>query len=486
MKVRRWLFMVIALILVIVFISLPSLTGCTQPASPSAPATTQAVTSAPVTSKAPTQITTPTPVKKLVIGIKQKGENFEILSSSSQIPETATVDTNVFEWLFDREPSLQGLGKIIPGLCESWKTSPDGKTLQCTLRKGVKFQSGDSLTTSDVTFSLNRINATTGNNLFFTWLANLERIEVVDDYNFTIYFKNPDVNFIAYRGIPIGSKKYFDRVGEQEFVKHPVGTGPYKIVDSQIGQSVTLEAFNDYWGGAPSIKQVQFRYVSEDSTRLAMLKTGEADIITQIPLPMLADVQKTKGLKAITGDPTSGRSIRIKIQNLNPKTPWYDIRVRQAIAMAINRESIVKDIMYDMVKSWPALAPGEIGYDATVQHYPYDPAKAKALLAEAGYSSGFDMPINWMDTGLYGMKETIEAVCSYLIAVGIRAKPVQWDAPKWAEFNMAAKGNPDKDYALLGAGMFAATPVALTGITDQFSSMGAISAYFNKDLDAVV
>ena len=461
----------------------------TQPASPSAPATTQSPTqsssSAPATSKAPTQAAAASPAQKLVIAIKQNGEDFEILSlphNCRKPPQSTQISTTGYG---TESPILKAWNRI-PGLCESWNISPDGKTLQCTLRKNVKFQSGDPLTTADVIFSLNRINATTGNNLFYNWVANIDHISVADDYNFTIYFKTPDEDFIPWRGIPIGSKTYYDRVGEQEFVKHPVGTGPYKIVDAQTGQSVTLEAFNDYWGGAPAIKQVQFRYVTEDTTRLAMLKTGEADIITQVPLPMLADIQKTKGLKTLTGDPSSGRAIRLKLQNLNPKTPWSDIRVRQAMVMAINQESIVNDIMYGMVKSWPACAPGEIGYDATVQNYPYDPAKAKSLLAEAGYANGFDMDLNWMDTGLYGMKETVAALASYLNAVGIRAKPVQWDAPKWAEYNMSAVGNPDKDYALIGAGNFAATPDILTGIHDQYSSMGAITCYFNKDLDALV
>jgi peptide/nickel transport system substrate-binding protein len=453
------------------------ISSCAKSTSPSSPATAAASTTAPATSSKPA--TTSATTKPLVIAIKQLGENFDILSAGSFYPNISNIINNVNEKLLAQEPNPSGTGKMIPGLAETWTISPDGKVIQFTLRKGVKFHSGDPLTTADVVFSFNRWMQQPSNK---TSYSTVDRIEVVDDYNFKVYFKSPDYTFMLLLGFPIGSKAYFDRVGEQEFVLHPVGTGPYKFVTLKAGEYVDLETFDGYWGQKPAIKQVRFRFVAEDSTRVAMLKTGEADFTTQVPYPLIADIQKTKGLKTVIG-PAGGRTVFIKYQNVNPKTPWYDKRVRQAIAIAINREAIVKDVMSGYVVSYPGMGPGDVGYDPDLKHYEFNPTKAKALLAEAGYSSGFDMDINWMGGEITGVKETAEAVASYLNAVGIRAKLVGWEAPKWAEYNMKASGKPDMDFVNMGIGSYVSYPDSLF---KSWTKDGVYSSYFSDELTNMI
>jgi peptide/nickel transport system substrate-binding protein len=416
---------------------------------------------------------------KITVVVKQPLKNTEILSSGMEYPNVLAVLTNVYEYYLGQETVFDSMGKVIPGLAESWSISPDGKTMQFTLRKGVKFQSSDPLTTADIQFSFDRAQK----DAFIGGMYNsLDHLEVVDDYHFNIYFKTPDVTFIPYLGYPVESKAYHDRVGEAEFVAHPVGTGPYKIVDFKSGEYIDLEAFNDYWGGAPAIKQVRFRFVAEDSTRAAMLKTGEADMIAQVPYPMVSDINKTKGLKTLST--TAGnRTVYIKFQNVNPKTPWYDIKVRQAFALAINRDSIVKDIEYGLVQSYPALGPGDIGYDPQLQHYEFNPTKAKALLAEAGYPHGLDMTLNYMNGEIYGLKETTEAVAANLVVVGFRVKLVAWDPSKWAKYNVNASNNPDMDYVSLGIAGIARVLDSTAGLYNQYSAVTKYAGYFNKEVN---
>ncbi len=422
---------------------------------------------------------TPTTAKKLVVAVKAPVENLEILSSGMQYPNILAVVTNVYEYYLGREPVAAGLGKVVPGLAESWSVSTDGKIMQFTLRKGVKFHSGDPLTTADVQFSFERAKK----DAFIGGMyKSLDHLEMVDDYTFKVYFTTADVSFIPGLGYPVGSKKYYDRVGEAEFVKHPVGTGPYKYVDFKTGQYVELEAFADYWGGAPSVKQVRFVFAPEDSTRVAMLKTGEADMISQVPYPLVLDINKTKGLKTV-GTAVGNRTVYMKFQNVNPKTPWYDIRVRQAYAIAINREAIVKDVEYGLVQSYPALGPGDIGYDSGLQHYEYNPKKAKELLVAAGYPNGLDLTLNFMNGEVYGLKETTEAVASYLNQAGFKVKLVAWDPPKWAEYNTKASNNPDMDYVSLGIAGIANVLDSTSGLINQYSTVTSFAGYFNKTVN---
>jgi peptide/nickel transport system substrate-binding protein len=492
-KGRKLLVIIPVFLSLVLLLLLPACTSTPTSTSPTA-------STAPVTSTSPATSTTPaistsakpststavattvaasTPAKKMVIAIKAFGDNYEMLSSAMSYPNIVTVAANVFERFVNREPSANGIGKVIPGLCESWTISPDGLQIQFTLRKGVKFHSGDPLTTADIQFSYERALK----DPFVKGNFTIDHLQIVDDYHFTYFFKTPDVTFIAAElGYPVESKKYYDRVGEAEFVKHPVGTGPYKIVDFKSGEYIDLEAFADYWGGAPAIKQVRFRFVAEDSTRVAMLKTGEADMINQVPYPIVADINKTKGLKTLSTS-AGNRTVFIKFQNVNPKTPWYDIRVRQAFALAINRDSIVKDIQYNLVQSYPALGPGDIGYDPQLPHYEFNPTKAKSLLAEAGYSKGLKLTLNYMSGEIYGLKETAEAVAAYLNQAGFIVDLVSWEGPKWAEYNMKASNNPDMDYISMGIAGVANVPDSTSGLYNQYSRKTQYAGYFNQTVN---
>jgi peptide/nickel transport system substrate-binding protein len=474
---------ILSLILLLLISACTSSTTSTSPSVSISPAISTS-SKAPTSQAASTSSVASAPAKRLVIGTKLAGESFEILISGSQGPNTINVLGNMYEFLLAREASKTEVGKIIPGLAETYTVSPDGKMIQFTLRKNVKFHNGDPLTAADVKFSMDRLVNQKIRAGFIPSFDFYDHVEIVDDYNIRFYFSKPDSSFIPGLGIPVSSKAYYDRVGEEEFVKHPVGTGPYKITDFKTGQYVDLDAFEGYWGPAPAIKQVRFRFAPEDSTRVAMLKTGEADMITQVPYPMYSEINNTKGLKTLA-DSISNRTLFIKFQHVNPKTPWSDIKVRQAFAMAINLDAINKDLLYGLVKCYPVLGPGEVGYDPNLKNYEFNVTKAKALLAEAGYANGLDITYNYMGD-VYGVKESAEAVGSYLNQVGFRTKIVGWEPPKWAEYNAKASNNPEMDYISQGVGNIAGTTDSVQGLVANYTMGRIYSCYFNPEVDAMI
>ena len=224
-----------------------------------------------------------TPERDLVIAYEGIPDTLD-LCSSRHGPTASPIAENVVELLC----GITTDGELVPGLT-SWKIAVDKMSIDFRLREGVKFHSGDPLTTQDVLFSYQRILEKTR----APALREVKDLEIIDDLNFRILFKQPDVLFLKSRAFAVVSKSYYDRVGEAEFVKKVVGTGPYKVVDWKDGESVDLERFDDYWGEKPPIKKVRFRFVKEDTTRIAMLRAGEADMITSTPYAMVSDIEKS-------------------------------------------------------------------------------------------------------------------------------------------------------------------------------------------------
>ena len=411
--------------------------------------------------------------RDLLIAYESDPDTLDLLSVRHE-PTALPVAINVMDYLCETTTD----GELIPGLATEWKLSPDKLSLEFTLRKGVKFHSGDPLTTEDVIFSYKRLKEKT-RATEFRWVKG---VEVIDDYTFKVIFTRPDVLFLKYRGFPIGSKKYYERVGEDRFIKEVVGTGPYKVKDWKAGSHLDLERFDDYWGETPEVKKVRFRFVREDTTRVSMLQAGEADMITSTPYPMVGTLEQA-GYKTIKlpAHPTT----QVQFQALNPNVPWYDKRVRLAIAHAIDGDAIVKNLFNDIpARVW--LSPWEVGYDPDLKLYEYNPEKSKKLLAEAGYAKGFEMPLYYWAGRTTGQKETTEAVALYLNAIGIKCNIIGWEPVKMIEA-IRNQWHGKKDAVYVGV---ATPPIAhqvdpVAGLRTSYWSESTISVYDNPELDKV-
>jgi peptide/nickel transport system substrate-binding protein len=309
---------------------------------------------------------------------------------------------------------------LAPSLAESWTASKDGLTYEFVLRKGARFHNGDVVTAEDVKFSFERYRGAAGKTL----KERVASVDVVDPSRVRFRMKNPWPDFMTFFGTPatgaawVVPKKYVEKVGEDGFKKAPIGAGPYRFVSFNPGVELVLEAFEQYWRKTPAVKRLVFRVVPDETTRLAMLKRGEADVAYSIRGALADEIKKTPGL---TLKPTLGPFTEwiLLADQWDPKSPWHDRRVRLAANYAIDRDQLNQAEYLGASRVTGSIIPSAFESAWPAPKYPFDLAKARQLLAEAGYPRGFDAGEISSD---FVYASIIEAVANGLQTVGIRLK----------------------------------------------------------------
>jgi peptide/nickel transport system substrate-binding protein len=307
---------------------------------------------------------------------------------------------------------------MAPALAESWSMSPDGLVFEFVLRKGVRFHNGEPVTAEDVKFSLERYRGTASKML-------KERVAGIETEpgRVRIRLKEPWPDFMAFYAVATGAgwivpKKYVEKVGEDGFKKAPIGAGPYRFVSFTPGVELVLEAFDQYWRKPPSVKRLVFRVVPDDTTRLAALKRGEVDIAYAIWGALAEEVRRTAGLTLKATLVPTPFWVYFADQ-WDPKSPWHDRRVRLAASHAIDRAGINQAENLGFAKITNSIVPASFDFYWQPPLYAYDRARARQLLAEAGYPNGFDAGDYTVDAAFTNVAE---ATVNFLQAVGIRAK----------------------------------------------------------------
>ncbi len=309
---------------------------------------------------------------------------------------------------------------MAPSLAESWSATPDGLAYEFVLRRGVRFHNGDPVTADDVKFSFERYRGTAAS----TYKARIAAVDVVDPQRVRFRFKQPWPDFMTFYGTPatgagwIVPKKYVEKVGDDGFKKAPVGAGPYKFVSFVPGVELVLEANEQYWRKVPNVKRLVFKAVPDESTRLAMLKRGEADVVYSIRGALAEELRRTPGLTLKPNYPP-GTFWLAFVDQWDPKSPWHDRRVRLAANHAIDRNAINQAETLGLSRITASLIPHTFDFYWPAPLYGFDPQKAKQLLAEAGYPNGFDAGDYYCDSSYANVGE---AVVNDLKAVGIRAQ----------------------------------------------------------------
>jgi peptide/nickel transport system substrate-binding protein len=307
-----------------------------------------------------------------------------------------------------------------PCLAESWTASKDGLTYEFTLRKGVKFHNGDPVTADDVKFSFERYKGGGATTL----KARVAAVEVVDPQRVRFRMKQPWPDFMTFYGSPATSagwivpKKYVERVGDDGFKKAPIGAGPYRFVSFNPGIELTLEAYEGYWRKTPAVKRVVLRSVPDESTRLVTLKRGEVDVAYGLRGPDADEVRKTPSLALKVILPTVCQWL-VFTEQWDPKSPWANRRVRLAANLAIDRKAFSDAEYLGFGRPAPSIIPRDFEFYWTPPPYVYDPARARQLLAEAGYPRGFDA-VELATDAVFAPES--EATLNGLTAVGIRAR----------------------------------------------------------------
>ena len=309
---------------------------------------------------------------------------------------------------------------MAPSLAESWTMSKDGLTYEFALRKGVTFHNGDAVTAEDVKFSFERYRGSSARALH----DRVARVEIVDALRVRFVLKAPWPDFLTFYATPatgaawIVPKRYVERVGDDGFKRAPIGAGPYKLFSFSPGVEVVMEANESYWRKVPSVKRLVLRAVPDESTRLAMLKRGEADIAYSIRGALAQELAKTPGLTLKPVAATFTEWVTFTEQ-WNPKSPWADQRVRLAASLAINRKEINNAEYLGHGRLSASIIPHVFAFAWPAPAFPYDPERARKLLAEAGYPRGFDA-VEVATDNTYA--PIAEAVVNDLQAVGIRTR----------------------------------------------------------------
>jgi peptide/nickel transport system substrate-binding protein len=323
----------------------------------------------------------------------------------------------VFYALHDAVVKPMPGGAMTPSLAESWSASKDGLTYEFGLRKGVRFHDGTPVTAADVKFSFERYRGAAHKTL----KEHVAAVEAPDPARVRFRLNKPWPDFMTFYASATGAgwivpKAYVERVGDEGFKKAPIGAGPYRFVSFTPGVELVLEAFDQYWRKTPSTKRLVFKVIPDESTRLAALKRGEVDVAYSIRGALAEEMQRTPGLTLKPAVIQAPFWLAF-LDQWDPKSPWHDRRVRLAANYAIDRKAINQAETLGHSKLTWSIVPSTFEFFWQPPAHPYDPAKAKQLLAEAGYPDGFDGGDYYCDASYANLGE---AVLNYLQPVGIR------------------------------------------------------------------
>ncbi len=306
-----------------------------------------------------------------------------------------------------------------PCLAESWSASEDGLTHDFVIRAGAKFHNGEPVTAEDVKFSYERYRGTS-HDLMKERMAS---IETPDPGHVRFKLKKAWPDFLSFYSSATGAgwivpKKYVEQVGDEGFKKAPIGAGPYKFVSFTPGVELVLEAFEGYWRKVPSVKRLVMKVIPDEGTRSAALKRGEIDIAYSIRGELADELQQTPGL-ALKPVVLQAPNWLYFPEQWDPKSPWYDVRVRQAANLAIDREGMSKALFLGYCKITDSIVPYTFDYYWQPPAAVYDPARAKQLLAAAGHPKGFDAGLLYCDASYSNMAEVS---LNNLATIGINLK----------------------------------------------------------------
>jgi len=306
-----------------------------------------------------------------------------------------------------------------PCLAESWSASEDGLTHDFVIRAGAKFHNGEPVTAEDVKFSYERYRGTS-HDLMKERMAS---IETPDPSHVRFKLRKAWPDFLSFYSSATGAgwivpKKYVEQVGDEGFKKAPIGAGPYKFVSFTPGVELVLEAFEGYWRKVPSVKRLVMKVIPDEGTRSAALKRGEIDIAYSIRGELADELQQTPGL-ALKPVVLQAPNWLYFPEQWDPKSPWYDVRVRQAANLAIDREGMSKALFLGYCKITDSIVPYTFDYYWQPPAAVYDPARAKQLLAAAGHPKGFDAGLLYCDASYSNMAEVS---LNNLATIGINLK----------------------------------------------------------------
>ena len=373
--------------------------------------------------------------------------------------------------------------ELQPELSEQWSISDDGLTWTFKLRQDVKFHDGTPFNAEAVKTTFERVLDEATGSPRRSVLAAISDIEAVDDYTVAITTETQTGALLQQLAHPVAaiiSPEALETYGD-DYSQHPVGTGPYKFVEWKVGEELVLERNSDYYDGAPAVEQLLFRVVPEDATRALLLQSNQADVAMRLPVTEIERLKEQPDITISESDTVMTMYVALN----NSKGALQDVRVRQALNYAVDKDVIVNDILDGMA----AAADSPISLDtwghADTMTYPQDAEKAKALLAEAGYPDGIELEL-WTPVGRYLMDVQVsENLQAQWAKAGITVNIRQW------EFQALMEEIKKGEFEMILLGWSPSTGDADQGLypvfhSSQFPPNSNRAFYDNQEVDALL
>ncbi|MBU5625358.1 hypothetical protein KQI82_00215 [Oscillibacter sp. MSJ-2] len=338
---------------------------------------------------------------------------------------------DIYRCIFEGLVKISSDGEIAPLLAESWEQIDD-TTVRFHLREDVKFHNGEAFNAETVRYNVERIWDTDLNSIKTVKLAPLKTANVIDEYTVDLITDEPYPLLLTYLdALYMVPQQYYGDSELSVLSQNPVGTGAYKFVSWVPDQNIILTANEDYWGDAPAMKDVTWQITPEASTRVAALLAGDVDIAYNIPSTSISQVRTASGYSTV--DSPMAMGLVLHLQALDPDAPTSDVKVRQALNYAIDREALITGVSQSLATplSGQMASEGVVGYNEACNPYTYDAGQAAALLSEAGYGDGFKITLNTPQGRYPNDKEIAEAIAGMWRELGIDVEVKVWE---WGTF----------------------------------------------------
>ncbi|WP_299146357.1 ABC transporter substrate-binding protein [uncultured Tateyamaria sp.] len=337
------------------------------------------------------------------------------------------IDSVLYSNVFEGLTRFKGDGSVVPGLASSWEISDDGLTYTFTLRDGVTFHDGTTMDAEDVKFTLDRILADDSANAQKALYAAISAVEVVDAQTVRLTLSEPNGNMLfnlAWGDAVIVAPESIENIKQQ-----PIGTGPFKFDSWTQGDSIQISQYDGYWGDQPALTQATFKFISDPTAAFAAMMAEDVDVFTGFPAPEnLPQFDADPRFQVLVGS-TEGETI---LSTNNKQPPFDDVRVRQAVAHAIDRQAIIDGAMFGYgTPIGTHFAPHNPAYVDLTGGSSFDPDKARALLAEAGMAEGFETTLH-LPPPSYARRGG-EIIAAQLAEVGIKAEIINVEWAQWLE-----------------------------------------------------
>lgn len=339
----------------------------------------------------------------------------------------AAIDEVVYANVFEGLTRFAKDGSIQPALAESWEISDDGLTYTFHLHEDVTFHDGTEMTAEDVKFSLDRARADDSTNAQKVLFEDIDTVEVIDPQTVEVTLSSRDGAFLS--NMAWGDAVIVAEESAADNATNPVGTGPFQFEDWREGDSVILSRYPDYWGEPVALERATFKFISDPTAAFSAMMAGDLDAFPNFPAPEnLAQFEADPQFKVLEGS-TEGEII---MATNNAREPFDDIRVRQAVAHAIDREGLIEGAYFGYgTPIGTHFAPQNPAYVDLTDQSAYNPERSRELLAEAGYEDGFETTLK-LPPPSYARRGG-EILASYLRDVGIEAEIITIEWAQWLQ-----------------------------------------------------